>query len=682
MNLLFYFSLRNSISKKFTFLAFYTIKNCEMKILQQFKIVWDKQTSIFNMGNIALLVLSLFANISFAQTALYFDLPDETVYEGDTVRLSLKTENFNEIVSVQYSINWDANIIKYVDYEQVTLENVAIGAVMADSGELRLSWFGIIGDPVSLPDNSTTIDLLFEAVGNVGDSTHVAMTGEPLEIQIYRDSSGINVPVNLDADHGSVLINSPEEFVVNADITNIDCYEESTGAIALEITGLPENSIFEWSGPDEFTSSEVDLDNLSSGFYDLTIFNEAGVTIYSDSYLVVQPNTEIIINAVEVQNSGCNEDTGAAVFTVQGGSDPYQYSIGDGYQENPEFSDLAPGDYTINIVDDLGCTISQPFNIQASDLPEIELGEDVELCEGENLDLDAGAQSSYLWSTGSEASSITVNSENTYSVTVTSASDCTAVDEVTVVVIPEINLVVETDSLYICPNTSIELTVDGGPNYYWVDNNETLEQTDIPHPLASPNEDTEYTVVSVNDCYSDTASVFVGVHEVLSSAGQDTCIALGTAAQLQATGGIKYEWLVTEYPVSSYIIANPTTTPKDSTQYVAIITDENQCVKIDTVNVAVASDPLAAITAINLITPNDDGKNDVLEFVGAEKFPSNALKVYNRWGDLIYQKVNYQKDDERFDGTYKGEQVPAGTYYYILSFQNEDLKQSLTIVRE
>ena len=102
----------------------------------------------------------------------------------------------------------------------------------------------------------------------------------------------------------------------------------------------------------------------------------------------------------------------------------------------------------------------------------------------------------------------------------------------------------------------------------------------------------------------------------------------------------------------------------------------------DEVVVLIANDPALSILAINLITPNGDGKNDVLEFFGADKFGTNSLKVYNRWGNLLYQKVDYQFDDERFDGTYQGEDLPAGTYYYVLSFRSGDIRQALTIVRD
>ena len=96
----------------------------------------------------------------------------------------------------------------------------------------------------------------------------------------------------------------------------------------------------------------------------------------------------------------------------------------------------------------------------------------------------------------------------------------------------------------------------------------------------------------------------------------------------------------------------------------------------------VANDPVTSITPYNLITPNGDGFNDELEFGEISKFGSNSLKVYNRWGDLVYQKLNYQSDEDRFVGLFNGQRLPAGNYFYVLAFRQGEIRQTLTIVWE
>ena len=89
-----------------------------------------------------------------------------------------------------------------------------------------------------------------------------------------------------------------------------------------------------------------------------------------------------------------------------------------------------------------------------------------------------------------------------------------------------------------------------------------------------------------------------------------------------------------------------------------------------------------SVVPYNLISPNGDGFNDELDFGPITKYGSNSLKVYNRWGDLVYQKLNYQSDEDRFVGLHKGARLPAGNYFYVLAFRQGEIKQTLTIVWE
>ena len=66
-----------------------------------------------------------------------------------------------------------------------------------------------------------------------------------------------------------------------------------------------------------------------------------------------------------------------------------------------------------------------------------------------------------------------------------------------------------------------------------------------------------------------------------------------------------------------------------------------------------------------LITPNEDGVNDVFLIECLFKngdFPDNRLTVYNEWGGVVYEAAPYPND---WRGTYQGERLPAGTYFYV-----------------
>ena len=79
-----------------------------------------------------------------------------------------------------------------------------------------------------------------------------------------------------------------------------------------------------------------------------------------------------------------------------------------------------------------------------------------------------------------------------------------------------------------------------------------------------------------------------------------------------------------------------------------------------------------------IVTPNDDGINDFLEIEGTENSPNNVLNIYNRYGTLVYYKINYT---DEFNGVSNGNLVidpkaglPSGIYFYFLSLNDINQK--------
>ena len=82
------------------------------------------------------------------------------------------------------------------------------------------------------------------------------------------------------------------------------------------------------------------------------------------------------------------------------------------------------------------------------------------------------------------------------------------------------------------------------------------------------------------------------------------------------------------------------------------------------------------LTIYNGVSSNSDGKNDGFTIEGIEAYPKNTLKIFNRWGVLVYEKEGYT-NAEPFDGysngrstVEQGKRLPQGTYYYILDYQD------------
>jgi len=83
-------------------------------------------------------------------------------------------------------------------------------------------------------------------------------------------------------------------------------------------------------------------------------------------------------------------------------------------------------------------------------------------------------------------------------------------------------------------------------------------------------------------------------------------------------------------------------------------------------------------------SPNDDGINDYFKINGIEQYPNASIQIYNRWGNLIFEKEDYGNEsswgtsDAWWDGrsttkwTVGKEKLPPGTYFYILHLNNGD----------
>jgi gliding motility-associated-like protein len=106
-----------------------------------------------------------------------------------------------------------------------------------------------------------------------------------------------------------------------------------------------------------------------------------------------------------------------------------------------------------------------------------------------------------------------------------------------------------------------------------------------------------------------------------------------------------------------------------------VVTDKNNCIARFSDNIIVN------VPFPTVFTPDGDGVNDV--FYGGEKFRNREfhLEVSNRWGNLLYS------GESGWDGTYRGNKVPPGTYLYVLRLKMEDgttriIENTVTLIRE
>lgn len=81
---------------------------------------------------------------------------------------------------------------------------------------------------------------------------------------------------------------------------------------------------------------------------------------------------------------------------------------------------------------------------------------------------------------------------------------------------------------------------------------------------------------------------------------------------------------------------------------------------------------------INVITPNGDTIHDVFTIKYIENYPNNTVRIYNRWGVMVFQTKSYNTSGNVFDGTSQGRvtvdsdnKLPVGTYFYVIDYEDQ-----------
>ena len=186
----------------------------------------------------------------------------------------------------------------------------------------------------------------------------------------------------------------------------------------------------------------------------------------SDTTYVNPISTDILIDNV-LTNTAQICPNGTMDLSVQNASDYSSFSWNTGETTSTITIDQ-PGTYTVNSTKN-GCTVSSSVTITAFPNYEIDLGNDINLCDGQSTTINGftSGTASYLWNTGATTSSITVNSVGDYILTGTSTNGCTDSDTITVNMFPAPTVDLGAD-IEACENDVINIGQSiSGATYLW-----------------------------------------------------------------------------------------------------------------------------------------------------------------------------------------------------------------------
>jgi gliding motility-associated-like protein len=338
---------------------------------------------------------------------------------------------------------------------------------------------------------------------------------------------------------------------------------------------------------------------------------------------------------------------------------------------------------TLIAINSSGCRDTTDSPLEVYGKPTINAGNDITICQATGQSLTATGGLSYTWSpsaglnTATGATVIaTPDSLTNYTVTGTSSFGCTNTDTVQVVVKYPFQIPNGTNAA-LCVGKSAVLSTSGNYSFSWSPS-QGLNTTTGATVTATPNATTSYMVVAKdnNNCFTDTAHFLVKVYPIPTvNAGADKTINVGQSVTLTPTVSADVNsviWSPSTYVVSS---SSPSITVKPSLdiQYKVSVSNAGGCTASSQVNVFVLCDG-ANVYIPNTFSPNGDGANDYFFPRGTGLFTIKQLRIFNRWGEQVFEKYSFKANDESagWNGTYKGQKLPTEVYVYIMDIQCEN----------
>jgi gliding motility-associated-like protein len=224
-------------------------------------------------------------------------------------------------------------------------------------------------------------------------------------------------------------------------------------------------------------------------------------------------------------------------------------------------------------------------------------------------------------------------------------------------------IIKEIVNITLCDGQTITLSAISAGNTFKWSTGETTSQINVTAPG-------NYSVMATNaaGCTTD-ASIDISflANPILNLHDTTICVYQRRAVTLTAPPGFaKYVWNNVAGH-QTFDVALPQTVH-------LTVTDNNGCTAAQTVTV---TEKCGLVYIPNTFTPNGDGINDLWDIQGLDN--TSVIKVFNRYGLLIYQNKGYSA---AWDGRYNGKPLPQGVYYYLITakYNQQTFSGSITII--
>jgi len=499
---------------------------------------------------------------------------------------------------------------------------------------------------------------------------------------ILTDAGGCQVPI-IGADT-IVVFGVKADFSLNA-TTVCD-----SGTVKFVDNSISNDLItsYSWNFGDGSTSGEQNPDHTyyTTGLYSTTLIvaTQSGCSdtlISAPVKIVNSPKVAIAGSAGACIPATLNFSGNVLVADTSALSWAWDFNNGNvsSLQNPPAQLYSSANSYTIQltVTNSSGCIAQLNKTVQAYPIPVVKINADTNMCVGKSIDLLASGAANYTWTPAINLSCTNCaspvakpDSAIQYFVKGTSINGCVASDSISISVkFPFTVAVSKKDTL--CAGKSTVLFASGGEKYTWSPST-GLDNAALARPTATPMQTTNYRVIAsdVIGCFTDTGYVPIKVYPMpVVNAGEDKTINVGKTIDLQPV--ISSDVTSVNWSPTSGIFRNDypgiAVKPNESAEYTVEVTNDGGCMARDKVSVYVLCNN-ANVFLPNTFSPNGDGANDTFYPRGSGIFQVKMLRVFNRWGEIIFEKSNMYANDisAGWNGTYKGAKLPPDVFVYVM----------------